>query len=136
MEHWIITNVDLDFFILFYFIFVGTQVPCKVLDFMEHEYFTWNSSSRFFFFFFKFLVHYNLIVQKSNSKLKLDFQKIEFQNKSISLNSFKYEVFCWKVFAKGTNAHFLSKDRVMILLYSLFHIYFSCFNVDITFLPF
>ena len=81
--------------------FLGTQVPCKVLEFMElefhlnfvkelefHEleYFTWYSSSLytelefqiFFFYKFNFSVFYNSIVQKSSFKLKIYFQKIEF----------------------------------------------------------
>ena len=37
---------------------------------------------------------------------KLDFRQIEFQNRGISLNSFKHEVFYWKVSAKGVFCHF------------------------------
>ena len=38
--------------------------------------------------------------------LKLDFLKIKFQNKGISLNSFKHGAFCWKVCEKGVKPHF------------------------------
>ena len=49
---------------------------------------SWNPSSRIFFFFFlNFSDCYNSIVQKSSFKLKLDFLKIEFQNRGISLIS-------------------------------------------------
>ena len=38
--------------------------------------------------------------------LKLNFLKIEFQNRDISINSFKHEIFCWKVCVKGVKPHF------------------------------
>ena len=38
--------------------------------------------------------------------LKLDFLKIEFQNMGILLDGFRTMTFCWKVLAKGANAHF------------------------------
>ena len=38
--------------------------------------------------------------------LKLNFLKIEFQNMSIFLNSFRHETFCWKVCEKRVKAHF------------------------------
>ena len=78
---------------------------------VELEFFEWNSSSwnsRFnkIFFFFKFSVCYNLIVEKSSFKLKLDFEKIELQNMDISLislgNEAKRCIFC----AKRAFAHF------------------------------
>ena len=61
---------------------LGTRVLHMVLKFMEIEF------QNFFFFFLNFSDCYNSIVQKSSFKLKLDFQKIEFQNNGISLISF------------------------------------------------
>ena len=48
----------------------------------------------FFLFFFYFSVCYNSIVQKLSFKLKLDFQKIEFQNRGISLISLEKGAKC------------------------------------------
>ena len=77
------------------------------LEFHELEYFTWNSSVK--------------KKKKKNSKptfsitqcsknqvlhLKLDFQKIEFQNRGIFLISFRHRAFCWKFCEKGVRAHF------------------------------
>ena len=38
--------------------------------------------------------------------LKLDFLKIEFQNRKIPLNSFRHKAYCWKVYEKGIKPHF------------------------------
>ena len=59
-----------------------------------------------FFFFFKFSFRSNSIVQKSSFTLKLNFLKIKFQNKGISLNSFRKEAFCWRVCEQGEKPHF------------------------------
>ena len=59
----------------------------------------WNSSSMQVF-------SSNSIFAKSIFSLKLDFLKIKFQNRSISLNSFKYGAFCWKVWLKGVKPNF------------------------------
>ena len=48
----------------------------------------------------------NSIFGKSSFTLKLDFLKMEFQNRSIFLNSFKHGAFCWKVSAEGVFCHF------------------------------
>ena len=91
--------------------------PCFKLDFLKIEFQwktrfaknrfignqtlkkkSWNSS---------FMQDFsNSIFGKSSFSLKLDFLKIEFQNKGISLNSFKHEAFCWKFSAKGVFCHF------------------------------
>ena len=98
-----------------------------------HEFLVWNSSSlkifkwnssstnlssknlsslngtrvpKFLFYFFKVSFCYNLIVQKSRFTLKLDFLKIEFQNRDISLNSFRQWVFFWKFCEKWVKPHF------------------------------
>ena len=76
----------------------GTRVPCKVLEFhlnffkkLEFQKKIKNKNKNSFYF----IVRYNSIVQKSSFNSKLDFLKIEFQNKDISLNNFKYKAFCW-----------------------------------------
>ena len=69
----------------------------------------WNSSSMqvfLLFYYFLSLIAYNSIFAKSIFSLKLDFLKIKFQNRSISLNSFKYGAFCWKVWLKGVKPNF------------------------------
>ena len=98
-----------------------------------HEFLVWNSSSlkifkwnssstnlssknlsslngtrvpKFLVYFFKVSFCYNLIVQKSRFTLKLDFLKIEFQNRDISLNSFRQWVFFWKFCEKWVKTHF------------------------------
>ena len=86
-----------------------TQVPFKELKFLVRnssswnlsslKIFKWNSSSTFFFFKVSFC--YNSIVQKSSFTLKLDFLKIEFQNRDISLNSFKHGHFIRKFVRNG-----------------------------------
>ena len=58
------------------------------------------------FFLFKFLVCYNSIVQKSSFTLKLDFEKIEYQKRGISLISLGNEANRWNFCAKRTFAHF------------------------------
>ena len=67
------------------------------LEFMELE---------FQQFFFLFSVCYNLIVQKSSFKLKLDFSKIELQKKSISLISLKNGTEDCIICMKRAFAHF------------------------------
>ena len=85
-----------------------------VLKFVELDFLEWNSSSMnsSSTIFFLVSVHYILIVQKLSFKLKLDFYKIEFQNKGIYLNSFRHRTFYWKVLVKGANAHFGRKTAV------------------------
>ena len=48
----------------------------------------------FLFLFFKSLIAPYWIFYKSSFTLKLDFEKIEFQNKDINLNSFKIWTYC------------------------------------------
>ena len=48
----------------------------------------------------------NSIFPKSSFSLKLDFLKIEFKNKGISLNSFRQGAFYYKVSTKGVFCHF------------------------------
>ena len=54
-----------------------------------------------------FLVCYNSIVQKSSFKLKLNFEKIEFQNRGISLISLGNGAKRWFFCTKRALAHFL-----------------------------
>ena len=68
----------------------------KKKKFVELEFHSKNLSSFFFFFFFFLL---NLIVPysifyKLSFTLKLDFEKIEFQNKDMNLNNFKTVTYC------------------------------------------
>ena len=53
----------------------------------------------FFFFFFKSLIGQNLILNQAIFSLKLDFLKIEFQNKGTDLYSFKTWTYC-QIFLK------------------------------------
>ena len=81
------------------------------LEFLENiqvelEFFEWNSSSRIFFFFSKFNFTITRLSKNRVLHLELDFIKIEFQNRGISLNSFRQEAFCWKVCEKGIKPHF------------------------------
>ena len=85
---------------------IQVELEFHELEFQELEFFEWNSSSKIFFFFFKVSFCYNLIVQKSRFTLKLDFLKIEFQNRDISLNSFRQWVFFWKFCEKWVKPHF------------------------------
>ena len=51
--------------------------------------------------------------------LKFDFSKIEFQNKGISLNSFRHGEFCLKVCEKWVKPHFgrvFEKDKLSLCL--------------------
>ena len=83
----------------------GTRVPLEYFQGTELKFLEWNLSSTNFFFF-KF---YFAITQLSKNRvlhLKLEFQKIEFQNRGISLNSFKREAFYWKVCQKWVFCHF------------------------------
>ena len=66
--------------------------------------------------FFKVSFHYNSIVQKSSITLKLVFPKIKFQNKGISLNSFRYGAFCWKVCEKEVKPQFGHKTYDLIIM--------------------
>ena len=59
-----------------------------------------------FLFLFLFLVCYNSIVQKLSFKLKLNFEKIEFQNNGISLISLGKWAKCWFFCIKKAFAHF------------------------------
>ena len=65
----------------------GTRVSCKISHITR-----FSSNQVFFFFFFFFL-------------LKLNFLKIEFQNKSILLNSFRIWAFCYIFWTKEANIH-------------------------------
>ena len=90
----------LRFFLFLFFYFLELEFHLnffKKLEFHELQYFTWSSSSKILFFFY-FSVRYNSIVQKSSFKLKLDFQKIEFQNRDIFLNSFRYWAFYYFIY--------------------------------------
>ena len=80
----------------------GTQVSSKELEFMELEFLeNIQVELEFHIFFFKVSFCYNSIVQKSSFTLKLDFLKIEFQNRDISLNSFKHGHFIRKFVRNG-----------------------------------
>ena len=48
----------------------------------------------FFFFFFLSFIWHNSILNQSSFRLKLDFIKIEFQNRGMNLNSFKTGIYC------------------------------------------
>ena len=61
---------------------------------MELEFHSRNSSSTWKF------------SRNSSSLLKLYFKQIKFQNKGISLDSFKKVAFCWNFWAKGVYPHF------------------------------
>ena len=72
----------------------------------------WNSiflKIEFLETFFSFNFQFAITPLSKNRVLNwnLIFRNFEFQNGGISLNSFRYEAFCWKVLAKGANAHFL-----------------------------
>ena len=45
-------------------------------------------------FFFFSLIGHNSILNQASFSLKLDFEKIEFQNKDTDLYSFKTETYC------------------------------------------
>ena len=73
---------------------------------VELEFFEWNLSSTIYLFIYKF--HFTITRLSKNRvlHLELDFLKIEFQNRGISLNSFRQEAFYWKVREKGIKPHF------------------------------
>ena len=58
------------------------------------------------FFFSKSTFAITRFFQNRVLHLKLDFLKIEFQNRGIFLNSFRHVTFCWKVCKKGVKVHF------------------------------
>ena len=112
----------------------GTQVLCKVLEFYVKyssslKKFKWNSISMN-----SSTSHGTRVSKKKKKKiskstfaitrcsknrvlyLKLDFQKIEFQNKGISLISQGKGAKCWKVCVKGAFAYFgLGSNGYMML---------------------
>ena len=67
-----------------------TQVPWMELEFKFHKFFSF------------FLMFHFAITRLSKNRVL----KIEFQNRGISLNSFKHGTFCWKVCKKGVFCHF------------------------------
>ena len=80
----------------------GTQVSSVELEFIELEFLeNIQVELEFHIFFLKVSFRYNSIVQKSSFTLKLDFLKIEFQNRDISLNSFKHGHFIQKFVRNG-----------------------------------
>ena len=60
----------------------------------------------FYFFFISLIAPYS-IFYKSSFSLQLDFEKIEFQNRGISLFSLEKEAKYWIFFVKGAKANFL-----------------------------
>ena len=104
--------------------------PCTEFEFIElkfHIYsgvllvlqwhFKWNSSSLQVFFFFSFIWH-NLSSMQSSFSLKLDFNKIEFQNGSMNLNSLEietyYQIFC-AIWAKRQNLSYFNLDIFFLM---------------------
>ena len=75
------------------------------LELHELEFFEWNSSSRIFFFT-KFNFAITRLFKNRVLHLKIDFLKIEFQNRDISLNNFRHAALCWKVCKKWVKSHF------------------------------
>ena len=73
---------------------------CMELEFMELEF------QNFYFILFYFLVCYNSIIQKLSLKLKIDFEKIEFQNMGIFLISLENGAKRWFFCTKMAFAHF------------------------------
>ena len=85
-----------------------TWVPCKKFDrpipiatfrssYSGVLYGTWAPWTRvpcFFFFFFLSLITPYSIFDKLSFTLKLDFEKIEFQNRGMNLNNFKTGIYC------------------------------------------
>ena len=82
-------------------------------------HFKWNSNSLqvFFFFTFSFIQHNSSSMQSSFS-LKLDFNKIEFQNGSMNLNSLEietyYQIFC-AIWAKRQNLSYFNLDIFFLM---------------------
>ena len=74
------------------------------LEFLERNSSSWNSSST----------------------LKLDFDKIEFQNRGISLNSFRQKAFCWNFLAKEVFFHF---GPGCVCLWSIWFAVILCYTV-------
>ena len=62
--------------------------------------------------------------------MKLDFIKIEFQNRGISLNSFRHETFYWKAYEKWVIANFGLKFYIYIYIYILFVVGRDFINVS------
>ena len=75
----------------------------------------------FYFYFFLSLIAPYLIFYKSSFSLKLDFDKIELQKRSISLISLGNGAKCWIVFLKMAKANFVQKydQRAHILFHAL-----------------
>ena len=53
--------------------------------------------------------------------LKLDFLKIEFQNRDILLDNFRTGTFCYIFWAKGANGHFSLSIYIYIYIYAIIH---------------
>ena len=84
-----------------------TRVPCNFFFFFKFDQakpiatfwlsysivLNWTRVLRNFFFFSSLIVQYS-IFYKSSFSLKLDFEKIEFQNRDTDLNSFKTRTYC------------------------------------------
>ena len=64
----------------------GARVPFKVLDFHKLKFLP---ILFFYFYFYLSLIAPYSIFYKSSFTLKLDFEKIKFQNRDMNLNSFK-----------------------------------------------
>ena len=85
---------------------------CMELEFMELEFHSRYSSSinsssiYLFIFYFLSLIAPYLIFYKSSFTLKLDFEKIKFQKKDISLFSLRKGAKRWFFCTKRTFAHF------------------------------
>ena len=85
-----------------------------------------------FFFFFLSLIRHNLILNPTSFSLKLDFEKIEFQNKDTNLYSFKTGAYCQiflKIGVKGQNPPAVQQFTHYIKVYNSF--FFFWFNIII-----
>ena len=73
--------------------FMELKFQNATIGFLKHHYRA--PDLKFFFFKFLFSLCYKSIVQKSSFKLKLDFKKIKFINRDISLIRLGKGVKCW-----------------------------------------
>ena len=114
-----------------------SELKIKIKKILELEFHVKYSSSTWIFSRNSSTSHGTWVPKKKNSKstfaitrfiknrvlhLKLDFYKIKFQNRDISLISLKYEAFYWKVCEKQAKAHFgpCSKKVLLYIVLSSF----------------
>ena len=75
------------------------------------------------FFFIFSLIGHNSILNQASFSLKLDFNKIEFRNRSTDLYNFKTGSYC-QIFLKNRGKRLESPIYMMMMF--VFHLYLTC----------